>query len=223
MIEDNDLELKNLFDEIDKYFKDIDDITSEVENCFEWIDIMTDLNMISGKFKSNMDSLSSIHESISDAIDNSFLIGTLWSGVISSYEGFVHGFFDLLLSNRIHAQEAIKKASSLNEEHSKYIRLNTSKSISIEKLRSLFSKTTLNNPNKGAALANHLFKINIPEIDEKEMLDALKIRNAYTHNNGGIEVSMTSLKLFHDKIDTVVSGFINEMTNQGNDRISKCQ
>jgi hypothetical protein len=75
--------------------------------------------------------------------------------------------------------------------------------------------------NNGAALANHLFKTNIPEIDEKEMLNALEIRNAYTHNNGGIEVSLTSLVTFHDKIDIAVSSYIEEILKQANSHISK--
>lgn len=221
MIENDDLELNRLIDELEKDSEEIDKINSELENHFEWLDILTGLNEISKKFVSNMDSLSSIHKSISDTIDNSFLIGTLWSGVISSYEGFVHDFFDLLLSNRIHAQEAIDKTPSLDKGLSDQIRLNKNKSISVEYLRFLFRKATLNNPNNGATLANHLFKTNIPEIDDKEMLCALEIRNAYTHNNGGIAVSLPSLELFHDKIDTAVSSYIKEIQNQANSHISK--
>lgn len=221
MIKDDDFELNQFIDELEKDSKEIDKINAELENHFEWLEIITGLNEISRKFVSNMDSLSSIHESISDTIDHSFLIGTLWSGVISSYEGFVHNLFDLLLSNRIHAQEAIYKAPSLDKGLLDQIRLNKNKSISVEELRSLFRKATLNNPNKGAALANHLFKTNIPEIDEKEMLSALEIRNAYTHNNGGIEVSLPSLELFHNKIDTVVSSHIKELLNQANSHISR--
>jgi hypothetical protein len=125
----------------------------------------------------------------------------------------VHDLFDLLLSNRIHAQEAIDKAPSLDKGLSEQIRLNKNKPISVEYLQSLFRKATLNNPNNGAALANHLFKTNIPVIDEK-MLNALEIRNAYTHNNGGIEVSLPSLKLFHDEIDSAVSGYIRAILKQ---------
>ncbi len=221
MIEDDDFELNRLIDDLGEDFNEIDKINSELENYSEWFEVLTGLNEISRKFVSNMDSLSSIYESISDTIDHSFLIGTLWSGVISSYEGFVHDFFDLLLLNRIHAQEAIEKAPSLDEETLDQIRLNKNKFISVEKLRCLFRKATLNNPNKGSLLANHLFKTNIPEIEEKEILSALEIRNAYTHNNGGIEVSLPSLKLFHEKIDTAVSCYIKEILSQANSHISK--
>ncbi|GHT95655.1 hypothetical protein FACS1894116_11510 [Betaproteobacteria bacterium] len=221
MIEDDDFELNQFMDELEKESKEIDEISSELENHFEWHDILIGLNEISRKFVSNMDSLSSIYESISDTIDNSFLIGTLWSGVLSAYEGFVHDFFDLLLSNRIHSQEAIDKSASLEKGISNQIRLNKNKSISVEELRSLFRKATLNNPNKGAALANHLFKTNIPEIDEKIVLSVLEIRNAYTHNNGGIAVSLPSLEQFHEKIDTLVSVFIKEILDQANSYISK--
>ncbi|MGC4075938.1 MAG: hypothetical protein QM702_02655 [Rubrivivax sp.] len=221
MIEDDDFELNRIMDELEEGSKEINEINSELENYFEWLEVLTGLNKISKKFVSNMDSLSSIHGSISDTIDNSFLIGTLWSGVISSYEGFVHDLFDLLLSNRIHAQAAVEGAPSLDKGLLDQIKLNKNKYISAEDLRFLFRKATLSNPNKGAALANHLFKTNIPEIEDKEMLSALKIRNAYTHNNGGVEVSLSSLELFHDKIDTAVGGYIKEILNQANSRISK--
>lgn len=221
MIDDDDFELNQFMDELEKDSNEIDQICSGLESLFEWHSILIDLHEISRKFVSNMDSLSSIHESISDTIDNSFLIGTLWSGVVSAYEGFVHDFFDLLLSNQIHSQEAIEKSASLDKGISDQIRLNKNKSVSVEELRSLFRKATLNNPNNGAALANHLFKTNIPKIDERAMSSALEIRNAYTHNNGGIEVSLSSLEQFHDEIDTVVSLFINEILGQAASHISK--
>ena len=223
MIEDDYFELNQsqLADEFKKYLNELEGIDLELENSFEWYDILVDLNEISIKFVSNMKSLSSAYNSILNDVDNSFLIGTLWSGVVSAYEGFVHDLFDLLLSKKIYSQEAMGKVISLDKGLSDQIRLNKNKSISVEKLRSLFRKATLNDPNKGAALANHLFKINIPQIDDGEMLRALEIRNAYTHNNGGIVVLLSSLKIFHNKIDNIVGHYIVEITDRANSRISK--
>jgi hypothetical protein len=223
MIEDDYFELNQsqLADELKKFLNEFEEINLELENSFEWYDVLVDLNKISIKFVSNMESLSSVYNSILNDVDNSFLIGTLWSGVVSAYEGFVRDIFDLLLSKKIYSQEAIGKAISLDKGLSDQIRLNKNKSISVKELRSLFRRATLNNPNKGAALANHLFKINIPQIDDREMLRALEIRNAYTHNNGGIVVLLSSLKIFHVTIDTIVSYYIRGIIDQANSRTSK--
>lgn len=220
MIEDEDLELKQFIDELDNDAKEIDDLCFELETHFEWLDIVVEWQGVSEKFISNMESLSSIYEAISARIDNSFLIGTLWSGVLSAYEGFVHDFFDLLLSKKIHSEEASKKSLTLEEKISIQLRIKDKKSISTEQLRIIFRKATLNNPINGAKLANHLFNANIPLIDEETIKEALKIRNDFTHNNGGVVVTLSALEAFHKKIDIVVSNFINEILSQANNHIS---
>jgi len=220
MIEDEDFELNQLIDELENDAKEIDDLYFELETHFKWFDIVVELKGVSKKFISNMDSLSSIYEAISAKTDNSFLIGTLWSGVLSAYEGFVHDFFDLLLSNQIHSEEATKKSSTLEKKISSQLRIKDKKSISTEQLRIVFRKATLNNPINGAKLANHLFNTNIPLIDEETIEAALKIRNAFTHNNGGVVVTLSALEAFHEKIDFVVSNFINEILSQANNHIS---
>lgn len=218
MQEDKDLD--RLIEELEKDNAEIDKLTSELDRHFDWLDVLSELEGISNKFVSNMSSLSSIYKSISSSVDNNFLIGTLWCGVISAYEGFVHDLFDLLLSKKTHSQEAIKKMQNLDKNLKHQIKLKRDESPSIDELRSLFKKATLNNPNKGADLANHLFNTNIPKIDKSEIENVLRIRNAYAHNNGGISVSISSLERFHGKIDAAVSDYINDVLRQASNHLS---
>jgi hypothetical protein len=214
MYEDHDYQINQLIDELEKDAKEYDALNFELKTHFEWLDIITELNEVYNKFISNMDSLSSVYDAISVETDNVFLIGILWSGVLSAYEGFVHDFFDLLLSKQIHAEEATKKSSSLEKNISNQIRIKNNKSTSPEILRDLFRKATLNDPTKVAKLANQLFKTNIPLIDEETVARALNIRNAFTHNNGGVVVSQSDLEQFHKKIYDLVSYFIDEILSQ---------
>lgn len=220
MIEDEDLELDRFIEDLENDAKEIDDLCLKLEIHLEWFDIVIELQGVSEKFISNMNSLSSIYKAISANTDNSFLIGTLWSGVLSAYEGFVHDLFDLLLSKQVHSEEATKKSSTLEKKISSQLRISDNKSISAKNLRAAFRKATLNNPINSAKLANHLFNTNIPLIDEDAIEAALKIRNAFTHNNGGVDVTLSDLEAFHEKIDYVVSKFINEVLSQANNHIS---
>lgn len=215
MLEYDDSDFNKLLEELEEDSKKIDALSHAIDHQFEWLDIVMDVQIVLEKFISNMNSLSFTHDFISkDSTDNSFLIGTLWSGVISSYEGFVHDIFDILLRNGSFSKKANDRIHGLSEELKRHLRINKKNISSNDCLRSLFRRATLNNPNKGAKLANHLFDLNIPEVDNVEMLRALEVRNSYTHNNGGSVVSLSSLKSFHQVIDTTVSDYANGILRQ---------
>lgn len=218
-MEDFDSELEKFIEEMDEDQKEIEKKFDEIENLHKWEDLISGLLPISEKFAKNMDSLSSAYALKLEPESHSFLIGTLWAGVLAAYEGFAHDLFDLLLSKETHVNEALKRASTMSKNLKSQIRMKDNLSPSASDLRNLFKTATLHNPSRGVALANHLFDIEIPEVDENSIENALKIRNAYAHNNGGVEVSLPLLEEFHNQIESLVSKFIYSILGQANNKI----
>lgn len=213
--------------ELDEFLKELDNLSEEIDNCnlmmnegFEWIDTLSGIKTDLAEFIQNMESLSITFKAISESKENvDFLIGTLWGGVISAQEGFLHQFFYRLLQKDSYLQMAISNIKSLPEKDLKRLKINPNRKISKKYINKLFQAITLNNPNTTTRLINHLFKINIPKICEAEMMHALNIRNAYTHKNGlingkKITVPIKLLEEFHEKIDLLIANFVDGLLAQ---------
>ena len=91
--------------ELDDFIKELDDLNEEMndlnlmmDEAFEWLDILPCIEADLNEFIKNMESLSLTFKAIAESKENvDFLIGTLWVGVLSAQEGFMHRFFDRLL------------------------------------------------------------------------------------------------------------------------------
>ena len=123
-------------------------------------------------------------------------------------------------------KKAISNIKSLPRKDATRLKINPNKKISKEYICKLFQIATLHNPNTTTRLVNHLFEINIPKISEDEMAYALKVRNAYTHNNGFIdnkkvEISIQSLEAFHEKIDSLIGNFVGRLLDEIKNFVNK--
>lgn len=215
----DDLEFEDI--SFDDYEKEISDIDSHLNELYEWHELMSSVEESLCSFISNMNSLALPFELLhKENKGNRFLIGVLWSGILSAYEGFIHNLVYSLLQKESFQAQAVARVGVLSEADKKYFGIRSN--IKTKKhLESVFSRATLNNPNKASALLKVFFDIDIPRINEKDVEKAMQIRNAYAHSNGRFEgseiaIGVSALKKFHEKVDFIIAFKANKLTELAN-------
>lgn len=221
-MEVDEMELEEHLAELDILEKEMDQHSALMNEAGEWLGLAFDVAEDLNRFIENMESLFSVFEVIEKSEKgNYFLIGTLWSGVLGAYEGFVHDLFERLLGKEAYLEHAVKNVPNLSDKDKNYLRLNQKKSIGKVELETQLRRATLHEPNQIARLVNILFGISVPTVCEAQVERALNIRNAYIHNNGfdqgtRVEVDLASLKEFHHVIDDLISHFAYELQREMN-------
>ncbi|HFG1793154.1 TPA: hypothetical protein ACGF1Q_003451 [Vibrio cholerae] len=220
-MEQDECHLEKSLEEIENAEKEIDKVFAELYEASEWVDLAFDLDEVFSRFIENMESLACVFEAIERSDKrNYFLIGTLWSGVLGAYEGFVHDLFERLLKKEAYLEQAVKNVPNLSEKDKSYLRLNCKKVIDKAELETQLRRATLHEPNQIARLVNALFGISVPTVCKVEVERALSIRNAYIHNNGFnqgrnlVKLDLSSLKEFHYVIDYLISCFVHELKRE---------
>ncbi|MHC8470984.1 hypothetical protein [Plesiomonas shigelloides] len=100
-MEQNEMELEEALAEIDIYEKELYQLQEPIYELGEWMYLAENVAKDLSRFIENMESISSAFKIIENSDkSNYFLIGTLWSGVLGAYEGFVHDFFESLLKKK---------------------------------------------------------------------------------------------------------------------------
>lgn len=200
----NDAELDKKIEEYEKNLKFID-------TAFEWLDLHHKFIPILQNFINNTEGISDVIEHLPNKDDSKhqFLIGTLLNGVTSAYEGMVHDFVHLLMTNSNYRKE--DNTEKIQEKDLKS--LNIKKNLPWDELSKRLKKSTLNHPNIVARIINALFELNIPEGDEEEIQYQIEMRNDFTHNNGinkagtTHKVSWKYLEDFLTRIHKLVSNY----------------
>lgn len=212
---EEDSELDDILNILEQDYKEIESSLKLLDEANDWLFLLEDIaNDAAEQFIANMDSLSIVFDIIkNNEKNNSFLVGTIWSGVLAAYEGFVHDLLDQLLKHEKYKNLALTEINNLTDKDKNHLRIGKKHIITEQKLRELFNKATLHDPNQIVRLAKILFHLQLPEINEDYVHEALKIRNAYTHYNGlnnGTKISLTieRLEAFHANIDLIVGDFI---------------
>lgn len=207
----DDEETNKINEEIEFSLEKIDRLSQYIETGFELDFILQETIQILHNFNVNIVSIGDVINKLPNK-DNSkhrFLIGILFGGVVSAYEGMVHDFVDLLMNSiNFKKEEAIKKIPQevLNA-------LKIKEGLAWNELAKFLQKATLNRPNIVARILNALFEFNIPEGNEKEIASLIKMRNDFAHNNGfsrdGLvhNPSWDELNAFCTLMDELVSSY----------------
>jgi len=165
-------------------------------------------------FKTNLGALSAAYRSMGGLSEGEpFLVGTLWSGVLAAYEGFIHGLFDRLLRKEGFRVLAERRIHEVGVEDKDAIGRAWFKAVMTPSdIEQLFCRAISDSPNRAADLLSHLFEIPVPKLDESDLQWALQVRAAYLHNSGRVqgkrvEVTPDGLFAFGDETEARVSRF----------------
>ncbi|MEL4418981.1 hypothetical protein [Shewanella algae] len=210
------------FDSMDEDLAEIDRLYGLVDEAFEWWGVFLDLQYLTEQFQNDLRSLKLgvIIPKEQTEKDNSFLYGTLLSGVISLYEGFVHDLLEVCLNKDDFMNNAVANISRLDSKDQGYLKIR--KNGSGEELRGKLKKATLHDPIQIARIVNALFKLPFPRPRDEFIIKVLEIRNAFTHNNGKLNGEKISLSVsdflfvFHF-FDSIVAAYLDKLVKSGND------
>lgn len=201
-----------LIKEIELDGRELEELGQNLDTGFVWLSLLQDILPILRRFIDHLKSIDNVvhHLPNKDDVRHRFLIGTLFGGVVSAYEGMVHDFVDLLMNcDNYRSIERIKniEANDLN-------RLRIKQGLGWDELALALGKATLNHPNIVARILNSLFEFSVPEADEDVLEHLIKMRNDFTHNNGfnnageAYEVYWKQLSNFIVEMDGLVAMYV---------------
>ncbi|WP_462174373.1 hypothetical protein [Pseudoalteromonas xiamenensis] len=119
MEDDLEFDFEDFERECEEFEKELSAIESHIDSAFEWIDLLFELQEAVERFNVNMSSINKVADYIKDAqSQENFVCGTLLSGVVSAYEGFVHELFNACCQKSEYIDRAKTRISNLSEKES---------------------------------------------------------------------------------------------------------
>lgn len=210
------------FDSMDEDLAEIDRLSGLVDEAFEWWGVFLDLQTLTEQFQNDLHSLKlgAIIPKKQTEKDNSFLYGTLLSGIISLYEGFVHDLLDICLNKDDFMNKALENISRLEPNDQGYLKIR--KNGSGEELRLKLKKATLHDPIQIARIVGALFNLPFPRPRDEFIIKVLEIRNNFTHNNGKlngekISLSVSDFLVVFRFFDSIVAAYLSKLVKSGHD------
>ena len=160
----DDLDLS--FYELDAESAEIDKLISHVENACSWLPLLDELSEITDNFIRNMESLEITFDLIRDNDVNSFFLkGTIWVGIISAYEGFLHDMLHTILQKKEFFNLAQERIPKLDIKIKNRLNIKNQENLTKKLLEDKIREATLNNPSQGAIIMRHLFDFPIQSIE----------------------------------------------------------
>jgi hypothetical protein len=163
--------------------KEINDDLLRMDEVNELLNISVELTSSIDKFNNNMECLAKAFHLLTDDKNNLFLKGTIFSGIISAFEGFVHELFKIFCNQPIYISRAMENIKSTPKpilEKSFKLQMVTSE----KKLKNMLLKSTFNDPVTISFISELLFKLKMPPFDKEYTKAIIEKRNAFTHTNG---------------------------------------
>lgn len=187
MCDYDEYEMEKLLKEINEDVMEIDNLSHKLDTVFYYADLIEEIKLLLRNYDNNFYSIIDVCEKLPD--DYGFLKGILFCSSFSAFEGFIHDFFRLIISNNNYKDKIILKLQNIDEETKK--RLKISKDCeTIEKLIKKIDRLTKNNPQFGADFLNYFIDCKVDLIfDSNKLYRFLKIRNKYIHQNGGDKIT----------------------------------
>ena len=189
-------------------------VANALDEGVDFSALLSDVQAELESFKTNLGSLAAAYGVIeNDRGDPTFLLGTLWSGVLGTYEGFIHGIFGRLLRRDGFRILAARRVHELDREDNAALGRDCFQEVmSSSDIAQLFQRAMLNDANRAARLMSHLFEMPVPKMDQDVLEAAMSIRDAFMHNNGSaaarrVEITLAGLMAFSDDTDARVSRF----------------
>ena len=218
MDDDLDFDFEDFERECEQHEKEMDTLNTQLDNAFEWMDLLCDLQSSVEKFNENMNSLNlAIESQKSEPELNHFLYGTLLIGIISAYEGFIHELFNACCNKTDYIKNALLNIKELSKKDAKHLKISTKKPPSEDGLKQKLLKATLHDPIQISRLSDKLFGLKMPTIKNEFSKKLLDIRNAFTHNNGYlggeyVKPSYHDVKTVHHLFIALINGYVNSIT-----------
>ncbi|QYJ77514.1 hypothetical protein [Shewanella acanthi] len=218
MDDDLDFDFEEFERECELHEKEMDILNAEIDNAFEWIDLLFELKSSVERFNENMNSLNEAIESQKNESDlNSFLYGTLLVGIISVYEGFIHELFSACCNKTDYIKLALSNIKKLNDKDANYLKISSQKTLSEDELKQKLLRATLHDPIQISRLSDALFGLKMPTIKNDFSKKLLDLRNAFTHNNGYlggqyVKPSHQDVKTVHYLFVALINGYVNSIT-----------
>lgn len=208
-IEDFDREVFDKTLEEDQ--REYDELDKKIDGAFEWMDVFFELDDKLTTFNENMESLYQGIVSAKQQKNNRFLNGILLVGIVSSYENFVHDFFDTCCNKQEYIAKATLNIDKLGDKDRNYLRLKVG--ISEDSLKKQLKKVTLHDPMQIANIAEQLFGLKMPILRREHAEKLLEQRNLFTHHGGisnGESVKITSHYLLrvYNVIYKLINGYV---------------
>lgn len=204
--------LDQLIKEIELEGRQLEELSQNVDTGFAWLTLYEDMRPILRRFIDHLRSIDDVvgHLPNKDDVRHRFLLGTLFGGVVSAYEGMVHDFVDLLMNSDNYKNIERLKNIDTNDLN----RLRIKQGPSWGELTLGLGRATLNHPNIVTRILNSLFEFSVPQVDEDALEHLIQMRNDFTHNNGfnkvgeAYEVSWEQLSNFIVGIDELVAIYV---------------
>lgn len=207
--------------ECQKLEKEMESLNQGLDKLLDMHDCMLSLYEKTNECIKNLGQLERVVISIEDENENDFLLGCLYCNICSALEGFIHAFIVELIQNEknIDEEKLIDSTNTILERNKKLL-------SNIDEIIKKFNKMTINNPFEIIKLCNFLFGLNI-SYDEKDFSEyggkIVKIRNAYTHNNG-YDNDMKYIRLTNNEVREFFSftcRFINILNKKVENKFEK--
>lgn len=204
--------LDQLIKDIELAGRELEELGQNIDTGFVWLNLHKDMLPILRRFIEHLKSIDDVvhHLPDKDNVRHRFLLGTLFGGVVSAYEGMVHDFVDLLMN--CDNYKSIERITKIEANDLKRLRIKQGPGW--DELALGLGKATLNHPNVVARILNSLFEFSVPQADEDALEHLIKMRNDFTHNNGfdgtgqAYEVSWEELSAFIVGIDELVALYV---------------
>jgi len=206
-----DFDWEAIDNELEDDLLELDELYKKMDEAFEWMDVFFELEDKLTTFNENMESLYQGIVSAEQQKNSRFLNGILLVGVVSSYESFVHDFFDICCTKQEYIAKAVLNIDKLGNKDKNYLRLKVG--MSEDSLKKRLKKVTLHDPVQIANIAALLFGLKMPILKQAHTEKLLEQRNLFTHHGGvsdGESVDITSSYLLgvYDAIYRLINGYV---------------
>jgi hypothetical protein len=217
---DDDFDFEEFERECEQQEKEIDFLITQMDNGFDLIELLLNLESSVERFNENMNSLNQVIESQkSEFSKNSFLYGILLAGIISAYEGFIHELFDACCNKKDYVNKALLNINKLTLRDSNYLKLKIKEKISEEDFKQKLLQATLYDPIQINRITDILFGLKMPAVDSKLFDNLIKLRNAFTHNNGYlggeyVKLNYQDIKNVYIIFNNLINGYVNSILKE---------
>jgi hypothetical protein len=219
--EDYDKELEEFLSELALADRELDALSSHIDELFSWHDFLLFAHDNLLKLERNLDAIGrqAIRVSASEEQERQFLIGVLWVGAISAYEGAMHELF-LQTLQVPELRERIRKVCEDKIQEDKRLRWEI-KSSDIESIRKWLVKSTISDPAEAAKRFDKFYGIQTIRPARKWCKRISDVRNAFAHRNGGVAVDERELSEMVQKLKKFADGFHIAFASQVNQILAK--
>ncbi|HCE1882654.1 hypothetical protein HJ057_23770 [Vibrio parahaemolyticus] len=206
------------WEELEKEYAELQHQNAILDEGFEWWEILEYVVLYSEEFELGLEQLKqgALVTLVKKEQDFSYLLGSLITGVVSLYEGFVHNIFDSCLDKNDFMEYALNNVGNLTPKDQGYLKI--PKNADVIVLKKCIKKVTLHDPVQIQRLAKSFFNLEFPSPNPELYKRVIEIRNAFTHNSGringeAVKLSTKDFLIVHDSFKRLAARYNNELVS----------